>query len=1133
MAVDAAQLLARVGADTSDAESKIGGMSGRLQGMADDLGRALLKHDLIRLATDSLVGFARTAVDSYAENERLGQSFETLIAKELRQRDASLGMADALAQASPKAQELLRWNTQLAINSPFTEAGVSSAFRTAQAYGFVSDSADKTTITAKRLTQDIVDFVAGSGQTEEAANRVALALGQIQAKGRVAGQEVLQLVNAGIPVDQILARAFNKTTAEIVALREQGAIPADAAIKAIVQSLESDFGGAAQRQAGTLAGLMSSLQDLQRVGARDFLGPAFQAAQPFVQQLVDTLQRPETREEMQRLGQAIGTLAGQTIPALIQAGGDAIRVIESIGTQGEPVFRFLGENATPIIAGLGAAITFNLIPALAAGSVALIESIGAFAIAAAPIAAVGIAIAGVTKAYQDYEAQINRVTDKVLAGSQGWQEARQALDAYNQATDAAQAGAQDQADHLQGLMDAERQAIAEYTAHQVAYREIGRLSGVTQDQLQREQATINIWGQVIRDATRDLNDHVQTYEHLHDTDAIEDIRAQRGAHQELGLQIQQSTEQLQKFQDRLERAGDSGAEAYVRIEESQAQFQRQEADRLSDHQDRLSGIETDARQRRTEAAAQYHERIADLDRGHQDKLADFQRAADSRRTEAMQREHERQEQSAEQLNQKLADIQQRTSDLTDQYEQQRRDRTQSHQDKLVDIQQTGAQRTAEAEQRFLDQRAEAELAYNDRVADLTQQLADLQEQAAERAEDRQRTLTDRLRDLQEQGSDRQQDAQERFDDDRRNKTQDHQDRLTDLQERLGEATTEAQRTAIQRQIEQENERFAKQEQRAREAFERQQHEAAEDLARQIARAQEQAAREEEHAQEQLARQEQRLAEQRAALERDFQEKQNRQQQQYEREQAAREAALAQQVADEEQSYARSRQAAQRKYDHDLALLNDQVAKERANYAEREADVQRHYAQTLADQAAALTQQVADENRAYERQRGDLDRHYQEQRRQQREELARRLDEENKNFTQQEADARASYDRQQKDLREALGKQLAAYTDIQKDMTQISAEEAARRRAVIAAEFGFDPAAAQAEFGRIFAQILGGPAAGTPGSAGGLNIQGDVNLQLPPGTNTENPHEFAREVRSELIKLGQQNKGLSGGVLGGF
>src|SRR3990172_5780546 len=137
------------------------------------------------------------ALDAVASYERMGASMEALAARELRASDATLSMTDALKLAAPKAQELMKWVEQLAIKSPFDQEGVALALKTAMAYGFTIDQ-------AKKLTEVTIDFVAATGGTSAQMNQIALALGQIQAKGKLSGQEILQLTNAGVGVNAIL-----------------------------------------------------------------------------------------------------------------------------------------------------------------------------------------------------------------------------------------------------------------------------------------------------------------------------------------------------------------------------------------------------------------------------------------------------------------------------------------------------------------------------------------------------------------------------------------------------------------------------------------------------------------------------------------------------------------------------------------------------------------------------------------------------------------------------------------------------------------------------------------------------------------------------------------------------------------
>lgn len=225
-----------------------------------------------------------------------------------------LNMSWALDLSAQKAKDLQGWVTKLAIQSPFKQEDIANAFRLNMAYGF-------TTAEAQRLTQATVDFAAGSGASQEAMQSISLALGQIQAKGKLSGQEVLQLTNAGLNVRDILAKAFGVTTEQIVKMQERGLIPADKAIKAITESLEADFGGAAARQSQSFSGLVSSLEDIKSVGLREFFTGTFQEIQPYVAGFVEKFSDPAFMASINEFGQKIGTAIGDAIPKIIEFAG--------------------------------------------------------------------------------------------------------------------------------------------------------------------------------------------------------------------------------------------------------------------------------------------------------------------------------------------------------------------------------------------------------------------------------------------------------------------------------------------------------------------------------------------------------------------------------------------------------------------------------------------------------------------------------------------------------------------------------------------------------------------------------------------------------------------------------------------
>ncbi|MDI6769735.1 MAG: tape measure protein [Anaerolineales bacterium] len=301
MGIRIARLFAEIGADQSGLDAGLGQAETKLKqfGQADLIKGGLILGALHKIGR-GFVDMGRQAVGSYADFELAGMSLQTLVAQELTATGAARDMGEALGMAGEQARGLQDWIQQLAIKSPFTQTGIRAAFQTALAYGM-------TTKEAQRLSKAVLDFSAGSGRGEAAMNQVALALGQIQAKGRLAGQEVLQLVNAGIGVDNILAKAFGKTTEEIVNLREKGLIPADLAVQAIVESLEKDFGGAAERAGGSFSGLLSSMKDLKEIGLREFFGATFREIQPMLQDFVSALQDPRTLEKITKAGEDLAS----------------------------------------------------------------------------------------------------------------------------------------------------------------------------------------------------------------------------------------------------------------------------------------------------------------------------------------------------------------------------------------------------------------------------------------------------------------------------------------------------------------------------------------------------------------------------------------------------------------------------------------------------------------------------------------------------------------------------------------------------------------------------------------------------------------------------------------------------------
>lgn len=98
--------------------------------------------------------------------------------------------------------------------------------------------------------------------------------GQMQAKGKVANEELLQLTEHGIPAYKLLADALGVSVAQVQDMAEKGQLLSDDVLPVLQQRMDDTFGGGMAKQAETLSGLFSTMKDsLGQVGTK--LGEAF------------------------------------------------------------------------------------------------------------------------------------------------------------------------------------------------------------------------------------------------------------------------------------------------------------------------------------------------------------------------------------------------------------------------------------------------------------------------------------------------------------------------------------------------------------------------------------------------------------------------------------------------------------------------------------------------------------------------------------------------------------------------------------------------------------------------------------------------------------------------------------------
>lgn len=307
-------------------------VSGALGNLASIAGGMLAANIFTGLARQ-ISALVPAALDAVGFTEQLGMSLQSLIAREMMNEGAVNSMGAALEMAADPAEDLFNWVTKLALESPFDREGVATALRTGLAYGFTTDE-------AQRMTEAMIDFTAATGAGTPQMNQIALALGQIKAKGKVAGQEILQLVNAGIPALGLLADHFGVTTAEMQDMISSGLVPADEAYEAIIGSMEEDFGGAAERQSETITGLRNAFGDIKEMGLVALFEGLGSALLPVAAGLSDWLQGPGLKK-LEEWGAALGGF----VTGLIDAAGPLAAMVSNFVSwaQEEGFLRALGE----------------------------------------------------------------------------------------------------------------------------------------------------------------------------------------------------------------------------------------------------------------------------------------------------------------------------------------------------------------------------------------------------------------------------------------------------------------------------------------------------------------------------------------------------------------------------------------------------------------------------------------------------------------------------------------------------------------------------------------------------------------------------------------------------------------------
>jgi tape measure domain-containing protein len=191
-----------------------------------------------------------------------------------------------LTGSTEKAGQIVKELQDLGAVTPFTSSELIDAAKRLQAFGVETNKVVETT----RRLADV------SGATGAELQGLVTAYGQVQAKGRLQGEELLQFQERGVALQKVLREEYNLSGEEFQKALEGGRISAQAVEAAIIKLTDAGgkYANGAIAQSDTLNGRLSTLQDSIQVLAQTIgrtLAPVFQWALTQATAVVSEIQR--------------------------------------------------------------------------------------------------------------------------------------------------------------------------------------------------------------------------------------------------------------------------------------------------------------------------------------------------------------------------------------------------------------------------------------------------------------------------------------------------------------------------------------------------------------------------------------------------------------------------------------------------------------------------------------------------------------------------------------------------------------------------------------------------------------------------------------------------------------------------
>jgi tape measure domain-containing protein len=178
----------------------------------------------------------------------------------VRFKQDTLTAFEVMAGGRRQGEAIFQDAVKFAADTPFETDQVVDTYKKLLAFQFKP-------VEVPIIMKAVGDVAALKGFSQETIDRLTMTLGQIRAKGKTQGEELMQLAEAGIPLAKIydvIGKRLGKTREETQKLISAGKVSSDLGIVAVLQTIEQTMsggklGGGMARFSRNLTGLFSTL----------------------------------------------------------------------------------------------------------------------------------------------------------------------------------------------------------------------------------------------------------------------------------------------------------------------------------------------------------------------------------------------------------------------------------------------------------------------------------------------------------------------------------------------------------------------------------------------------------------------------------------------------------------------------------------------------------------------------------------------------------------------------------------------------------------------------------------------------------------------------------------------------------